>query len=61
MKLLIAIFGENSEISIMRVMAVLSLIIAGILAFKGQNATVGIFVTAAFSGKVAQKYIEAKN
>lgn len=54
------IFSENSEISIMRVMAVTSLIIGAVLAFKGMDTSVYIFVGAAFAGKVTQKFIESK-
>lgn len=60
-KFLFALFNENSEISAMRVMAVMSLLIGAILASKGADSTiVAIFVGAAFGGKVAQKFAEIK-
>lgn len=57
-KLLKELFSESSDISLMRVMALTSLIIGGYLALKGENTSVAIFVTAAFGGKAAQKYVE---
>jgi len=54
------IFSEDSDISIMRVMSVISLLIGGYLALKGQDASVSTFVYAAFAGKAVQKYIETK-
>lgn len=60
MKLFVRIFSEKSSISIMRIMAMLSLILGAVLAFHGADASiVGIFVCAAFTGKVAQRYVEA--
>jgi hypothetical protein len=59
-KFLLAMFSENSTVSMMRVMCLTALLIAGYLALKGQNESVAIFVTAAFGGKAAQKYIELK-
>jgi len=59
-RFLLAMFSENSQVSMMRVMCLLALLIAGYLALKGQNNSVPIFVTAAFGGKAAQKYIELK-
>lgn len=60
-KILVAMFSEDSSISMMRVMCFTALLIAGYLALKGQNDTVGVFVAAAFSGKAVQKYVELKN
>lgn len=58
MNFLKSIFSEDSDISVMRIMSIMSLIIAGYLAVKGQDASVSIFVYAAFAGKAVQKYIE---
>lgn len=58
MKFLHDMFSESSDISMMRVMALLSLLIGGYLAIKGLDTSVMIFVTAAFSGKATQKYFE---
>lgn len=58
-RLLVSLFSEESEISIMRVMAIASLIIGAALAFKGADASiVSLFVISAFGGKVAQKFAE---
>ena len=56
-----SLFSENSEISIMRVMSIISLLIGGFLALKGMDASVPTFVYAAFGGKAVQKYIEMKD
>lgn len=60
MKFLRGMFSESSDISMMRIMCFMALIIAGYLALKGQDASVGVFVMAAFSGKAVQKYVELK-
>lgn len=60
MKLIRLFFSENSDISIMRILSFISLMIAGYLAISGQDASVPTFVYAAFGGKAVQKYIEAK-
>ena len=60
MRFLKALFAENSDISAMRVMSLISLCIGGYLAVKGQDNSVAIFVTAAFGGKFAQKIVETK-
>lgn len=57
-KLFDKLFSEDSDISIMRIMSVISLIIASVLAFKGMNESVPTFVYAAFGGKAVQKYLE---
>lgn len=66
-KILIALFSESSEISAMRFMSILALIIAGYLAIYGiQNKSdlstlsilCSVFVGAAFTGKVMQKKVE---
>jgi Na+(H+)/acetate symporter ActP len=59
--LLLTLFSEKSEVSMMRVMSIISLIIAGVLAFKGMNESVSTFVYAAFGGKAVQKLIEVKD
>jgi len=60
MKFLKSLFSEKSEISAMRVMAMISLFIGGYLAITGKDASVSIFVLAAFGGKFAQKAVETK-
>jgi hypothetical protein len=61
MKFIRDLFRENSSISCMRVMAMISLFAAVYLAIIGKNDCVMIFVAAAFGGKVAQKITEGKN
>lgn len=59
--ILIKIFSENSDISVMRIMSVLSLIAGIILAAIGKPAEiVNIFIYSAFVGKAAQRYFESK-
>jgi hypothetical protein len=63
------LFSDSGEISMMRVMAMISLLAGIILAFVGISKTpidysgvsllVGVFVGAAFGGKVAQKSVES--
>lgn len=60
MSILKSLFSEESGISMMRVMAFMSLVMAGYLAFIGKNDCVDIFVIAAFGGKAGQKLIETK-
>ena len=55
------LFSEKSDISAMRVMAVISLLIGGYLAVIGKDTSVSIFVLAAFGGKFAQKAVEKSN
>ena len=66
---LLKLFSENSEVSMMRVMSLLSLTVGSILAFVGLNkkndptslaVLVGVFVGSAFGGKVMQKAQEIK-
>lgn len=58
------LFSEQSNVSAMRVMAMLALVFAchlaayGAYASKDVSAMVGMFLGAAFTGKVAQKYME---
>lgn len=61
MNLIKQFFSENSDISVMRIMSVLSLIAGIALAIIGKPAdVVSIFVYAAFAGKAAQRYFESK-
>lgn len=69
MKLVSAILSDNSHISSMRLMSLISLIIAGYIAIYGISTKAdlngvamlcGVFLTAAFGGKVAQKMSEVK-
>lgn len=53
-----SLFSEKSDISAMRVMAMISLLIGGYLAIIGKDTSVSIFVLAAFGGKAIQKGIE---
>lgn len=52
------LFSEKSNVSMMRVLSFISLLLGAYLAVKGQNESVSIFVYAAFGGKAVQKYIE---
>ncbi len=61
MKFLRSLFSENGDVSMVRFMSLLSLIFGGVLALRGQDTSVLIFVGSAFSAKVAQKIIETKN
>lgn len=61
MKLIDKLFSENSSISIMRIMAIMSLIAGIVLAIIGKPSDiVCIFVYAAFGGKAIQRYFESK-
>jgi len=53
-----SLFSENGDVSMARVMSLLSLLIGGYLALTGHDADVSIFVWAAFTGKVASKIAE---
>lgn len=55
-----SLFSESSDVSAMRVMAMISLFTGIGLAIAGKNADVGIFVVAAFGAKVGQKFFETK-
>lgn len=61
MKWVRSLLSSSSDVSMMRVMSLLSLLIAGVLAFKGMDTSVSVFVYAAFGGKFAQKYLETSN
>lgn len=67
MKFLTALFGENSEVSCMRVMSFLSLLTGASVTFysiyrgidlASATPVIGVFVGGAFGGKVAQKFVE---
>lgn len=60
MKFLSSLFSENGDVSMLRVMALLSLCFGAYLAIIGKDTSVGIFVGGAFAAKVGQKIIETK-
>jgi hypothetical protein len=69
MEYLKKLFAENSEVSSMRVMSMLALLIGSGIAFygvhvgrelAGLSALVSVFVGSAFAGKVVQKFAEEK-
>jgi hypothetical protein len=58
MNFLNRLFSDSGDVSMLRVMSLLSLL-AGIgLAFLNHDQSVLIFVSAAFGGKCTQKYLE---
>lgn len=66
---LMNLFSENSQVSSMRVMAMISLLVgSGIAVYGVERGTdlnqiamlSGVFVAAAFGGKFAQKAVESK-
>lgn len=58
-ELFLDLLKSGSGVSMVRFMALLSLIFAFVLALMGRDTTIiGIFVTAAFAGKVGQKALE---
>lgn len=59
MKFLKYMFSERSEVSMMRVMSLISLAIGAGLAFVGKDTSVSVFVYSAFAGKAVQKYFES--
>lgn len=68
-KFFMDLFDEKSTISSMRFMSITSLFIGGVIAaiglykcddLMGISLLVGVFVSAAFTGKVLQKNIEEK-
>lgn len=61
MNFLKSLFSEKSDVSMMRVMSLLSLIIGAYLAITGKDVSVSTFVYAAFGGKAVQKFIESKD
>jgi hypothetical protein len=60
MNFLRSLFSSKSDVSMMRVMSLLSLLIGAYLAIKGKDTSVAVFIYAAFGGKAAQKFVEAK-
>jgi Na+(H+)/acetate symporter ActP len=58
MNFLKSLFSENGDVSMMRVLALLSLLIGAYLAISGKDTSVTVFVTAAFGGKFLQKAVE---
>jgi uncharacterized membrane protein YfcA len=68
-KFLKSLFSENSDVSSVRVMSMVSLLIAGYIGVYGLTTKAdldglamlcGVFLTAAFGGKVGQKFVETK-
>ncbi len=59
-RLLKSLFSDSGDISMMRVLSLISLIVGSYLAIVGHDTSVGIFITAAFAGKTAQKIIEKR-
>lgn len=61
MNLIKKFFSEQSDISVMRIMSIVSLVAGIVLAVIGKPADiVSIFVYAAFGGKAVQRYFESK-
>jgi len=60
MKWIKSLFSEDSDVSMVRVMALLSLCFGAYLALEGKDTSVGIFVGGAFAAKVSQKFIETR-
>lgn len=61
MKFIKQLFSENSDVSMVRFMALTSLCIGGYLAIIGKDTSVVVFVGGAFAAKVSQKFIETKS
>lgn len=59
MKFVKSLFSENGDVSMTRVMALLSLLIGAVLALMGKD-NVAVFVYSAFGSKVAQKIVETR-
>lgn len=60
MKIIKELFGESSDISIMRLMSFISLMVGAILAISGHDTSVEVFVFAAFGGKALQRFAESR-
>jgi len=58
MKLLKELFSDSGDVSMMRVLSLISLGIGGYLALTGHDTSVSVFVVSAFGGKAVQKAIE---
>lgn len=54
------LFSDSGNISMMRMLSLISLLIGGYLALSGKDSSVSIFVISAFTGKVIQKAVESK-
>lgn len=52
------LFSESSDVSCMRVMAMIALFTSIGLAFTGHDSSALVFIGAAFGGKVSQKMVE---
>lgn len=52
------LFSERGDVSMIRVMSLISLLTGCYLAIVGKDASVLIFVTAGFTGKIVQKRAE---
>jgi hypothetical protein len=62
MKFLSSLFSENGDVSSMRVMSMMALIVAAVLGFMNRDIMmVSAFLAFAGGGKVASKYIETTN
>ncbi len=53
-----SLFSDSGDVSMMRVLSLISLIIGAYLALTGHDTSVSIFVISAFGGKALQKGIE---
>lgn len=60
MKFLRDMFSDRGNVSMMRTLALISLLIGGYLAITGKDSSVPIFVISAFGGKTAQAYFELR-
>lgn len=56
-----SMFSDKGDVSMMRVLSLISLLIGGYLAVTGKDTSVTVFVLAAFGGKVLQKQTEVKS
>lgn len=52
------LFSENGDVSMMRFLSLISLLIGAYLALSGHDTSVSVFVYAAFGGKLLQKAVE---
>jgi hypothetical protein len=53
-----SLFSEKGDVSMMRVLSLISLLIGGYLAIIGKDTSVSIFVLGALGAKAGQKIIE---
>jgi hypothetical protein len=56
-----SLFSEKGDVSMMRVLSLISLLIGGYLAVVGKDTSVSIFVLGALGAKAGQKIIEKSN